>query len=129
MRGKAGGGLQALGVKAYTGQNIKIHGSNRKNLSKFVAINDLPGDGVRAIVKDKMTTFLKGKKKIASLQRKPNARERHLEMVREQKKKDRVIREKEMAGKRAGVMLEEMIRMYRGRRKMMQLVVQLRKQE
>ncbi|PWW72195.1 hypothetical protein C7212DRAFT_367193 [Tuber magnatum] len=52
------GDLWALGAKARTSQDIKIGGSSRKAMSKFVTIN-----GVRAIVKDKTTTFLKAKKK------------------------------------------------------------------
>ncbi|KAG0637213.1 hypothetical protein HOY80DRAFT_1052399 [Tuber brumale] len=48
-------------------------------MSKFVAIKDLQGNGVRAIVKDKTTTFLETKK-AARLQRNPHAWERNLEM-------------------------------------------------
>ncbi|KAG0633080.1 hypothetical protein HOY80DRAFT_993509 [Tuber brumale] len=51
-------------------------------MSKFVAIKGLYGDGVRTMVKDKTTTFLKEKKKqvketkrAAGLQRKRDARE------------------------------------------------------
>ncbi|KAG0640483.1 hypothetical protein HOY80DRAFT_958575 [Tuber brumale] len=51
-------------------------------MSKFVAIKDPHGDGVRTMVKDKTTTFLKAKKKqvkeakrAAGLQRRRDARE------------------------------------------------------
>ncbi|KAG0640718.1 hypothetical protein HOY80DRAFT_1116562 [Tuber brumale] len=127
--------LWALGPKAPTSRNIKIGAGSRKTMSKFVRIKDPHGDGVRAIVKDKTTTFLKVKKeqvkkakKTAGLRRKRDAGESHHEMVRaHEEKKERELQEKAMAGKGTGEILEETIRMRRDKRGMMQLWVQTRR--
>ncbi|KAG0123257.1 hypothetical protein HOY82DRAFT_639349 [Tuber indicum] len=92
---------------------LKIDGGNRKTKSKFVAIKGPHSDGERAIGKDKPATFLKAKK-AARLQRKPDARQRYLEMVRVQKeRRGRWLQWKEMTGKGTGKILEERIRMCR----------------
>ncbi|KAG0634331.1 hypothetical protein HOY80DRAFT_1099396 [Tuber brumale] len=94
---------------------LKIDVRNRKTESKFVAIKGPHCDGVRAIVKYKPAAFLKAKK-ARRLQRKPDSRERHLEMVRVQKERRGMgLQGKELTGKGTGDMLEEMIRMCRER--------------
>ncbi|KAG0638813.1 hypothetical protein HOY80DRAFT_1046688 [Tuber brumale] len=108
------GDLWVLRAKARTSRNIKIGSGSRKTISKFVTIKDPHGDGVRAIAKDKTTTFLKVKK-----------RESHLKMVSAHKeKKERGPQENAMAGKGTVDMLEEMIWIRRDRRGMTQLRVQ-----
>ncbi|KAG0129275.1 hypothetical protein HOY82DRAFT_610918 [Tuber indicum] len=64
--GKSGASdLWALGAKARTNKNIKVGGGRRKNMSILAAIKKPHGDGVRAIVRDKTTSFPKAKKKQA----------------------------------------------------------------
>ncbi|PWW72196.1 hypothetical protein C7212DRAFT_348900 [Tuber magnatum] len=75
------GDLWALGAKARISRNVKICGGSRKTMSKFIAIKDPHGDGVRTIVKDKTTTFLETKKATRH-SRKRDTWERNLEMVR-----------------------------------------------
>ncbi|KAG0128341.1 hypothetical protein HOY82DRAFT_621998 [Tuber indicum] len=105
----------------------KVDGGNRKTDPKFLAIKGPHGYGVRAIVKDKTTTFLKAKK-ATRLQRMPDARERHLVTVRVQiQRTGRGLQEKEMRGKGTEDMLEEMIRMCRDRWGITQLGVETRK--
>ncbi|KAG0640716.1 hypothetical protein HOY80DRAFT_1008872 [Tuber brumale] len=122
LRKNRWGDLWVLGAKARTSRNIKIGGRGRETMSTFVAIKDPHGDGVRTIIKNKTTTFLKAKKKqvkeakeATGLQRKRDAREAHKE------KKEKGLQEKAMAGKGTGGMHEETIRMRRARRGMMQL--------
>ncbi|KAG0634881.1 hypothetical protein HOY80DRAFT_1140351 [Tuber brumale] len=100
------GDLWALGVKACTTRNIKIGGGSRKTMSKKRQVKEA--------------------KKVAGLQRKRDARESHLKMVRAHKEeKERGMLEKAMAGKGTWKMLEETIRMGRDRRGTMQLRVQI----
>ncbi|KAG0130299.1 mitochondrial small ribosomal subunit Rsm22-domain-containing protein [Tuber indicum] len=120
------GDLWALGAKSRTRRNVKIGNGNKKLKSKWVAIMDPYGDGVRAIVKDRTTTFLKARKKqlkeakkVARLQRKKEleVRETHAEMLRRHKKeKERKLQEKEMAKKEAREMHEKMVQMHRERK-------------
>lgn len=76
-------------MKSSTRWNIKIGNGNKKVKSKLITIMDPHGDRVRAIIKDKTTTFLKAWRKeltkVARLQRKSEARERHAEMDSKQK--------------------------------------------
>ncbi|KAG0642789.1 hypothetical protein HOY80DRAFT_1134283 [Tuber brumale] len=71
---------QKIGVQRH------VEEQGGKTESKFVAIKGPHSDGVRAIVKYKPAALLKAKK-ARRLQRKPDARERHLEMVRVQKER------------------------------------------
>ncbi|KAG0125936.1 hypothetical protein HOY82DRAFT_615821 [Tuber indicum] len=69
-----------------------LDGAGRKNMSKSVAFKDPHGDGVRAIVKNKTTIFLKARKKKAE------------EAKKASKENERRLQEKAMAGKRTGGM-------------------------
>ncbi|RPA89548.1 hypothetical protein L873DRAFT_1721283 [Choiromyces venosus 120613-1] len=93
------GDLWALGAKTRVRRNIKVGSENNRSLSKLIAIRDPYDGGVRAIVKDKTTAYLKSKKKQAKedrkverLERKQEAIEKHAEMIKMHK--ERKLREK-----------------------------------
>ncbi|PWW79951.1 hypothetical protein C7212DRAFT_341103 [Tuber magnatum] len=97
------GDLWALGAKTRTMRNIKIGGNNNRSMSKLIAIKDPHSGGVRDIVKDKTSIFLKARrkqmkalKKATRLERKREAREKHAETVRAHKEeKERKLQERE----------------------------------
>ncbi|KAG0634135.1 mitochondrial small ribosomal subunit Rsm22-domain-containing protein [Tuber brumale] len=114
------GDLWALGAKSRNKRNIKIGDGKKRFMSKLIAIKDPHGDGVRAIVKDKRTTLLKAQKKkkkeakkVARLQRKLGARERHAEMVNQHKEEKERRLQKAMTEKEAREMHREIVRMHR----------------
>ncbi|KAG0643596.1 hypothetical protein HOY80DRAFT_1087668 [Tuber brumale] len=93
------GSIERWAVPQSLGE-LKSRDARKSGLS----IKDPHGDGVSAIAKDKTTTFLKAKNQVkeagkaAGLQRKRDARESHLEIVRVHKKRERGCRRRQWRG-------------------------------
>ncbi|PUU82708.1 mitochondrial small ribosomal subunit Rsm22-domain-containing protein [Tuber borchii] len=95
------GDLWALGAKTRVKRNLKIGNDNEKCMSRLIAIRDPFGDGVKAIVKDKTPTFLKGRKKELrekrkeeKLMKKKMARERNEKMAKLNREKRKLKRQR-----------------------------------
>jgi len=91
------GDLWALGAKTCVKRNVKIGNDNERSMSKLVAIKSPYSDGVKAIVKDKTGTMIKGLKR---------------------EKRERRKQEKAMKKKMARVRREELDRVNKEKRKL-----------
>ncbi|KAG0637772.1 hypothetical protein HOY80DRAFT_1138059 [Tuber brumale] len=128
--------LSAPGAKSHVRRNIKIDDGNKKLKSKLVAMMDPYGDGVRAIVKDKIRAVMKAwkkqmkeakkhkeekeameAKKVARLHKKLEVTERPAEILsRYKEEKERKRQEKATEEREAREMHKKTVQMHRERK-------------